>query len=402
MEEYAVASVDGGFARSRERFEAIVAELGSPESGQVAHGEWEDQLTEQGRELLRCLLQDHLDLRAAREVRLPAVTGADMVVRRTVERGHDRVLGSVFGEVRVTRMAYRVRGAPNVYPGEVVLNLPVERHSHGLRTMAVVESVRGSFPDTCEAIGRITGRDLGKRQAEELTRAAAVDIDAFYAARRPGPSPDGDVLVLSADGKGIVMRPEALREPTRKAAARGEHKLTTRLSRGEKRNRKPMAEVGAVYDATPTVRTPEEIITRPGADQPARRVTGPVARDKWLIASVEHDTATVIAAVFDEAQRRDPEHRRPWVVLVEGNAHQIDQIRTQAQQRKVTVTIVLDFVHVLEYLWKAAWCFFTEGDRTAETWVAEHAKRVLAGNSSVAAAAIPPPGHPQPPRPRPA
>jgi hypothetical protein len=82
-----------------------------------------------------------------------------------------------------------------------------------------------------------------------------------------------------------------------------------------------------------------------------------VARDTWLTASVEHDTASVITAVFDEATRRDPGHRRVWLALVDGNAHQIDVIRAQARRRAVKVTIVLDFVHVLEYLRKAAWCF---------------------------------------------
>jgi len=59
------------------------------------------------------------------------------------------------------------------------------------------------------------------------------------------------VLVLTADAKGVVMRPDALREPTRKAAAGSTHKMTTRLSRGEKTGRKRMAEVVAVYHATP-------------------------------------------------------------------------------------------------------------------------------------------------------
>jgi len=61
-------------------------------------------------------------------------------------------------------------------------------------------------------------------------------------------------LVLSCDGKGIVMRPEALRPATAKAAASAGTKLSTRLSRGEKRHRKRMAEVGAVYDAVPVSR----------------------------------------------------------------------------------------------------------------------------------------------------
>ena len=54
--------------------------------------------------------------------------------------------------------------------------------------------------------------------------------------------------------------------------------------------------------------------------------------------------------MFDEAERRDPAHERTWVALVDGNRQQIDTIRDQATARGVTVTVVIDFVHVLEYL----------------------------------------------------
>ncbi|MEO6088931.1 MAG: hypothetical protein ABIQ18_38050 [Umezawaea sp.] len=107
MEEYAVESVDGAFTRSREQFATLVTELGSPETGVITHAELEERIACQGRELLRCLLQDHLDLRTAREVRQTEVTGTDAVVRRTMEPDHDRALSSLFGEVRVTRMACR-------------------------------------------------------------------------------------------------------------------------------------------------------------------------------------------------------------------------------------------------------------------------------------------------------
>jgi len=77
-------------------------------------------------------------------------------------------------------------------------------------------------------------------------------VEAFYAARRPELAPPTGVLVLSADGKGVVMRPEALRAATGRAAR--SRKLSTRLSKGEKRDRKRMAEVAAVYDLTPSPR----------------------------------------------------------------------------------------------------------------------------------------------------
>ncbi|MGH8909868.1 MAG: hypothetical protein ACRD0K_26080 [Egibacteraceae bacterium] len=102
-----------------------------------------------------------------------------------------------------------------------------------------------------------------------------------------------------------------------------------------------MAEVGAVYDITPVVRAPADII---GSGQPRQTepTPGPKARDKWLTASVDKTTAEVIAAVFDEACRPDQAHRRPWVALVDGNAHQISRIQAEAAQRDVKVNIIVD------------------------------------------------------------
>ena len=54
----------------------------------------------------------------------------------------------------------------------------------------------------------------------------------------------------------------------------------------------------------------------------------------------------------------------------------------------LSVTIVIDFVHVLEYCWKAAWSFFEPGDPGAEAWVADRATRILQGKASAVAAGI--------------
>lgn len=93
-------------------------------------------------------------------------------------------------------------------------------------------------------------------------------------------------------------------------------------------------------------------------------------------------------AAFDEAERSDPGHSRTWVALVDGNSHQIDRINKEARARGLTVTVLVDLIHVLEYLWGAAWCFFDEGDRKAETWVADKALAVLRGKTGVVAGAI--------------
>jgi hypothetical protein len=154
--------------------------------------------------------------------------------------------------------------------------------------------------------------------------------------------------VLTFDGKGIVMRPEALRPATARAAASARCKLATRLSPGEKHGRKRMAELAAVYDAVPAPCAACDIIRFTGQDRHPRR-RGQAAEGKWLTASVTEDIAAVIATGFDEAQRRDPGHRRTWVALVDGNATQIEAITTEAKRRHVTVHIICDLCRARNY-----------------------------------------------------
>ena len=376
-----------GFACTRERFEALLGWAASKEAGALEHSEFEEQLASDGRELLRCLFQDSLDLRAVRELRLDPVVGSDGVRRANVEPSHERALATVVGDVRVSRIAYRARGQENLYVADGALNLPEEKSSHGLRRLAAIEAPRGSFEEALEAIVRQTGQRLGKRQLRELVVRSAQDFESFYEQRQRTAVEEEDVLILSCDAKGVVMRPEALREQTKKQAKDAEHKLQTRLSKGEKRGRKRMAEVCAIYEVIPVKRTAADIL--PATDQERQSAReAPKAKNKWLTASVTEDAAIVIAQMFEEAERRDPEHKRPWVALVDGNNHQIDRIKTEARKRKLTITILVDCVHVIEYLWDAVWCFFDEGDPAAEHWVQEKARAVLDGQASTVAASI--------------
>jgi len=122
------------------------------------------------------------------------------------------------------------------------------------------------------------------------------------------------VLVLSCDGKGVVMRPEAVRAATQKQAQSSSTKLSTRLSKGEKRGRKRIAEVCAVYEITPAKRSTADILP---ADEHERQTAQPApkAKNKWLSASVTEDASTIVADMFAEADRRDPEHQRAWILF---------------------------------------------------------------------------------------
>ena len=107
-----------------------------------------------------------------------------------------------------------------------------------------------------------------------------------------------------------------------------------------------------------------------------------------MTASVSDDMSAVIGAAFEEAERRDLENKREWVVLIDGNNTQIEAVTAEAARRGVRLTIVIDFIHVLEYLWKAAWSFFDKGEPAAEEWVADQARKILRGKAAQVAAGI--------------
>ena len=373
------------FSASGALYKGVVGFLAGDEALGLTHSELEARLDIDGRELVRQLYQDHLDLRALHETRVDEVRDARDELHRSVEPGHERPLATIFGSVAVTRLAYRRRGEENLYLADAQLNLPQEIHSHGLRELAAIEGSRGSYEEAQAAIERATGIKLGKRQVEELLARAAVDVEDFYTQAKPESAAESDTLVISADGKGIVMRPGELREATKKAAEGTRHKLETRLCRGEKKDRKRMAELAVVYDCPSVARSPADVMARSG-DGPKLPV--PVAKAKWLTASVAEDAKEVIAAAFLEAERRDPGHLRPWVALVDGNRHQIDRIKAEANKRGIDITIVVDWIHVVEYLWAAARCFYAEADPEGEAFVAEKALAVLEGKAGVVAGSI--------------
>jgi len=335
-------------------------------------------LTTDGMALLRELMQGYVD-RCAEQERRVQVVGADGI-ERTEARTSSRSIETPVGEVEVKRLLYQAPGVEGIAPLDAALGLADDKYTHELRRIVAEESAKSSFDEVVELIEKRTGASVPKRQVEELVVRAAQDFDRFYRDRLREAEDTDHLLILSFDGKGIAMRLKDLREATRKKAeaARAE-RTRTRLASGEKANAKRIAEVAAVYTLKQWPRTIADVLHGLRSKETEAKRPRPTSKRVW--ASIEHSPQRVIDDAFDDALRRDPERRRRWVVLVDGNRDQLRRIKRAARRIGVEITIVLDVVHVLEYLWRAAYAFHPAGTDAAETWVENRFLALLDGRS---------------------
>jgi len=325
-----------------------------------------------GREVLRLMLQAHIDSRGDGDVgegiAIPQA-GSTGEIAYWHKRLRSRGLITLFGAVGVTRMEYSSPGQRNLYPLDAILGLPARSYSYEIQRRLVKAAVKGPFDEAIEEVADATGVSLPKRTAEQIVADASVDFESFYTGRTLRLDPaSGPLLVASVDGKGVPMvKPNP-----------GKRKV--RLGKGEKRNKKRMSTVGAVFTQKPNQRTPEAVVESLFAESPGTKKPKPYHRpeQKRVWASLLSGKDAFIAQVQAEMRRRDPKRQKTWIVVTDGE---------RALQRKVTATfehieLILDLLHVLEKLWAVSYVFHPEGSPEAREFVRERVLRILRGEVS--------------------
>jgi hypothetical protein len=372
---------------AQEQFDSIISHLRSTD--RMTHSELEQFLDLDGREMLRRMYQGYLDERGPGAVAEPVLDANGQ--EHTHQRLHSRSLTTIFGEVILDRQGYGGRGFESLHPLDAELNLPPESYSHTVQRQIACATAKESFDEVVITIRNQTGVAVPKRQVEESARRASRDFELFYEQQRSqnarAVKKTGPILAITVDGKGVPMLKSDLREATRKAAEERQPRLKHRCSPGEKTKTKRMSTVAAVYTIEPFVRAPEQIVRELAPIQEALPPR-PRPEDKRVWASIKHPPEAIIKQAFEEAQRRDPKQTKEWIALVDGNETQLDFLRLAAKDYGVELVIILDLIHVLEYLWKAAWAFHPLGDRAAESWVGERLAEILRGHSSSVAAGM--------------
>ncbi|MBY0228967.1 MAG: hypothetical protein K2W96_06795, partial [Gemmataceae bacterium] len=214
---------------------------------------------------------------------------------------------------------------------------------------------------------------------ERNIRHAVASAEVFREARPlPSAEEEREVFVLSADGKGVLMR----RGP-------GDPAPKAHRGKGDKADKKRMAVVGAAYSVDRHGRTPEEVATAlfrdprvPGAEKGKRPV--PVGKHLWarLSRAADGNLAEPMDAVSGwlkaEMDRRGGPGPKEMVCVMDGQEALWEGRRRHFGEGPAEI---LDLLHVLPRLWQAAHLFEKEGSAEAACFVRERLLRVLRGES---------------------
>jgi hypothetical protein len=293
-----------------------------------------------------------------------------------LEKLHARQYVSIFGRFDLRRVAYGTRESQAIafVPLDNRLQLPESGFSYLLQDWDQELAVEQAFSKVNQTIERMLRLKQHPHSLENMNRQMAEDTAAF---RESLPAPpaaeEGQIIVVTADCKGVVIRGQAT--PT---VCGGERPAGSRV------NGKRMAAVGASYSIDPYVRTPEEVVASLFRDPNYTPPPRPEPCHKRVWASLpqgEGKKQSSIEMVFDwllwDYVLRNPDSRRPTVYLCDGQ-EALWQARDEYLPDQNAAEI-LDLLHVTPRLWQAAKLFHGESSPQVVPFVRQRLTQVLQG-----------------------
>lgn len=316
------------------------------------------------------------------------------------QKKHSRRYVSIFGELSFKRYVYGTREGQRIerVALDAKLGMPAGEFSYVLEEWQQKLVVRDPFGEAIESLHDWLGIKLGVRTTEAMNRRMSEFVDRFRA-QQPPPlaEEEAEIVVVTADGKGVPMRrplEERIKElkaskpkdprgrkPKKRPPDGVEKPKRKRVGKGEKRTKKQMAYVGAVYSIGCHIRTPDDILEEVNrhdcnADRPKpqhKRVRAQMTQIRE--GEVFHALPRLFLDLAVECEQRNEGCEKPLVCLMDGQKS-LWEMQKKWFERAVGI---LDLYHVLERLWKAAHVFHAESSPEAQDFVDHRLGMLLEG-----------------------
>lgn len=336
----------------------------------VEEGLWEVAL-QVGRRGLKAFFDVHQTGDVGETVTLP-----DGREAQRLEELHTRRYVSIFGAFTLERTVYGSREgqALEFVPLDNRLQLPGNSFSYVLQDWDQSLAMEQPFGQVSQTIERMLRLKQSVDSLEGVNRQQAQDVAAFRDLQgSPPAAEEGQIVVVTADCKGIVIRGQGT-----KTVCGGERPA------GQRANQKRMAAVAGVYTIEPYVRAVDDVVAALFRDPDYEPGPRPAPCHKRLWASLPEEGSkprSSIAVVFDwvwwEFAQRNPRLARPTVCLCDGQ-EALWEACADAVLDEDRVDI-LDFLHVTPRLWSAAKLLYGEKSKEVLPFVRQRVTQVLEG-----------------------
>lgn len=359
------------FLKAQEQLQAIRAYVEEASGQQERIDKVERSLFAQLLELGRTLLESFVAAQGDGDGG-PTREHDGRTLKRSAEVQARRYL-SIFGELRIERYVYAERAKQAaVAPLDARLGLPAGEFSYVLEDWLQRLCVKESFHEATQSLHALLNITPSERAAEEMNQRLAQLAGQFRRSQEPPPAAEeGELLVATADGKGVPMR----RPPAERV------RTSPRRGKGEKANKKQMAYVGAVYSIDRYRRTADDVLDE--LLRRERRQDRPVPKHKRVWAEMTRllegepcsGRECLFAEMLWDTHQRDPTRHKTLICLMDGETG-LWSMQDEWLPRAIGV---LDIFHVIERLWVVAHCIYSEKSREAEEYVSHHLRMLLEG-----------------------
>jgi len=346
----------------RAEFESMLQFVTSEEAQTATADQVEKSLFQLILSLGRQLLHLFFQMRAKTSSR-EAITVKGQEIPYNSEQ--KRVYFSIFGKIPLWRPYFYAAGLGGHMPLDAELSLGTKRYSDLLRETLDYLGVYVPYNKAVDIFKRILKLGLSTRVQQEFVADDAEYVLDYYE-QKPAPSvaEEAEILVVQADGKGIPIILEKLSSGP------------VRLGKGQKRGCKKEAIVTAVYTIAANPRTPEDVVNSFFQQDKKDKKTPPTPINKHIWATLD-GKETALARLGQQVGPRQGSHIQHQVALADG----CESLQERLQEQFPNFTLILDFVHANEYLWKVANSLLGENDKRREKWVEKQTALILSGKT---------------------
>lgn len=301
---------------------------------------------------------------------------------------------SIFGELSIERAGYHDESQARYhYPLDSQLNLPADKYSYLLKDWLLSQSVETDYRDSVELLNEIFALNLSHNVPKRVCQETSQSVDSFYE-QLPAPAAEteGSHLCITSDCKGVRIL---------KSERQGQNYTTetpkARRAKGEKPGIKKEAVVTADYSFNPGQRTPEELVKtllREYTPEKRKQVNAKerkASQDQIALPRApinKHQRATMqgkdkaMEMLMQRLVKRDPEADKRVIALIDGAPSLEKAIKRALNKYGLNDRVdamILDIVHVCEYIWEAATAIHGEKSRERLPWVRKQLLTILNG-----------------------